>query len=164
MRYYTYDNNNAYTGFEDLIVEPSSNFTTIEPASDEHTKWNSTLQVWEISNEVDATFEELQQIKITQARQYFDEIVQNSVSNAASFELDTWETQRQEWMRYQDDNTVTTPYCNTLAAVRGITKEALMQKIGDKVVSFAYIQGQLHGLEDIISACTTEEQLDAIVW
>ncbi len=161
MRRYTYDNEMFYTGFvdsEDIV--PSS--TNIAPDGDSFILWDGN--VWVEHPAQTLTFEENRQNKIIEARMYFDEIVQNSASNSAKFEKDSWETQRQEWMMYISDTEANTPYCNMLASSRGITRDILMEKIGYKVVSFANLQGQMHGLEDIINACSTQAELNQVVW
>ena len=105
-----------------------------------------------------------QQGKLQEVRAYFNGIAVQAASSAAKFEKDSWETQRQEWLRYRDNVDALTPYCDTLAASRGITKEELMTKIEAKVLGFAALQGQLHAIEDAINATTTQEELEAIVW
>ena len=151
MRCYTFDNNNIYTGFVDSQDEVL-NSTLVEPESNLHTEWNGS--VWIIEIQAPETFEDNRTAKILSARDYFD----------AHFEKETWETQRHEWVEYEKDNLVSTPYCDMLASTRGIPKEYLMQRIGENVVSYANIQGQLHALEDMINGVTTQEQLDQIVW
>ncbi len=161
MRYYTYDNHNFYTGFKESTTNIEDG-TTIQPISDEYTFWNGSD--WELPSSVIQTFEQKQHSRIQDARMYFDEIVLGFESDAAAFEVQTWETQRQEWLMYSANVDALTPYCDALASARGIEKSDLMTKISYKVVGFAQLQGQLHGLEDMINACTTEDQLNQIVW
>ena len=160
MKYYTYNDENIYTGFSD---DESANSTTVEPTSYDHILWD--IDKWIIPDDIPPTFEELQKQKIEDIRQYFDEMVQNvSHANGADFEQDTWETQRNEWMLYSASPSANTPYIDTLSATRGVTKDYLLGRIGYNVLGYAQIQGNLHKYEDMINACTTEEELDQIVW
>lgn len=163
MRQYTFDSDNHYTGFldSDTFIE---NSTAVAPETDEHKLWNIDTSVWEIVPPVEITLDIAKIDKIDEARDYFNEMIMSFESNAAEFELATWETQRSEWVRYVADNTATTPYCDTLANTRGINRDDLMAKIGAKVVGVATVQGNLHKLEDVINACTTIDDVYAISW
>lgn len=153
MRQFTYDNNYHYTGFQDTdTFVPNS--TAVSPETDEHKLWNPTTLLWEVIPPVTIVLEAAKQEKISEAREYFNEIISSFEQDAAEFEIATWETQRSEWVRYIADTTALTPYCDTLATARGVDKTLLMEKIGYKVVGIAQVQGSLHKIEDIINSVT----------
>lgn len=161
MSFYLYNEDFQYIGLTSNVPD-GENYTIVEPDSPEHIIWNG--ESWEEQPTVELTFEQKQRLKIEDARLYFDEIVNSYISDAAPFEFDSWETQRQEYEKYVADDTAPTPYCDMLAYERGLTKEIIMEKVGYKVAAFASIQGKLHHIEDLIKSCTTEEELDLIVW
>lgn len=163
MRQYRYDSNYKYIGFIDS-EEYVLNSTPIEPASRDHTIFDPVNNVWTIPPAITLTLDDIKANKINEARQYFNEIIVNLESNSAEFEVATWETQRSEWLAYISDVNANTPYCDTLATARGITKDVLMCKIGAKITGIAQIQGTLHKTEDSINACTTESEVNAITW
>jgi hypothetical protein len=99
MRQYTFDANNRYTGFldSDIFVE---NSTAIAPATSDHKLWNAAGSVWEVIPPVPVSLESVKLDRIHEARDYHNEIIVSFESDAAEFELATWETQRSEWVRY----------------------------------------------------------------
>ncbi len=161
MRQYTYSLDNIYTGFVDS-AEVVENSTPIPPETDLHIVWNGVL--WEVETAVIYTLDELKTIKKDDARKHFDEIVRGLEDDVADFEVQTWETQRHEWLAYIQDANAITPYCDMLCLTRQVSKEHLMERIGYNVVGFAQIQGSLHRIEDIVNSCTTESELDLVVW
>lgn len=163
MRQYTFDINNKYTGFidSDTFIQSS---TAVAPETPEHKLWNATTNVWDLLPPVTVTLEIAKANKINEARDYYNEIIVGFQSDSAEFEIETWETQRSEWVRFIGDPLSLTPYCDMLATTRGITRELVMEKIGIKVTSIAQVQGTLHKIEDQISACTTIEAVDLIGW
>lgn len=110
------------------------------------------------------TLDELKQDKINEATKFYDNMINSTLIDVADFERTTWEPQRAEWIRYQDDVLANTPYCDALSASRGITKELLMTKIGNNLLNGATVQGLLRSKIDLIKAALTEEDLRAITF
>lgn len=161
VRYYTYDTNYRYTGFVDSDITVSS-ATLVAPASTDHQIWNVDTQVWDLPTGSGLTLDELKGISIKLIQDYYDDLVDQIHGTEARFEVESYRTQELEWRAYLADNSASTPYCDQLAASRGITKSELMTKIGNKIISFATLQGQLHNYEDAVKACTTTAELEAL--
>lgn len=149
MRYYKYNLEYYYTGFEDSETELLSS-TTIAPENQDDIVWNPTLQVWEHEVHQAQTLEEIKIEEIKNCHAFFDDLIDNVFNSLASFEPETFATQEEEWRAYQLDINAQTPYVDILCNRRNIDKAALMSKIGIKVMSFADAQGNMHALEDAI--------------
>lgn len=102
--------------------------------------------------------------KIAQVRQHFDGIVSGLKADGASYEVDTWATQKEEYMLWIANNAAMTPYVDALAVARQVDKTALMGKIGAKVVGLASLQGSQHFLEKLIETATTAEEVAAVTF
>lgn len=106
----------------------------------------------------DQSLEEMQQFAIKSVRDFFEGQVSIFKSDAAPYEVATWETQRIEYSEWVRDSNAPIPYCRALAAGRGISLELLMEKIYIKIMRLAAAQGQQHALETaILNAASTEE-------
>lgn len=110
------------------------------------------------------TLAEAKSAKIAAIRIHFNGIVSAVKADAAPYEIDTWETQRAEYMAWQANNATPTPYVSSLAAARGIGVPELMAKIAPKVAGFAGIQGTQHKLEKLVEAAATIADVDAVIW
>jgi tRNA(Ile2) C34 agmatinyltransferase TiaS len=102
--------------------------------------------------------------KIHAIRSHFESIIAGVKSDAAPYEIDTWDTQRAEYMAWESNNATPTPYVSGLAAARGMTVAALMAKIASKVTAFAMVQGSQHALETLVEAATTIAEVEAITF
>jgi hypothetical protein len=100
--------------------------------------------------------------KLKEVRQKYDGIMQGIKASVASYEVLTWDTQRNELTAFLANPANPTPYVDSLAAARGETRDVLFTKIKAKVDGMAYLQGQQHALEKQVEAATTLEQLQAL--
>lgn len=151
MRYYKYNLEYYYTGFEDSDT-PILSSTTIEPNAPEDIVWNPELQAWEHEVHLAQTLEEMQLEELNNCHAFFDDMIDNVFSSLASFEPQTFATQEEEWRLWNVDPLAPTPYVDRLCTLRSLDKPTLMAKIGVKVVSFADAQGNMHALEDAINS------------
>ncbi len=110
------------------------------------------------------TLPEVKATKITAIRAHFEAIIASVKSDAAPYEIDTWDTQRAEYMAWESNNATPTPYVSGLAAARGMTVAALMAKIAAKVTAFAMVQGSQHALETLVEAAMTIAEVEAITF
>lgn len=161
-KYYLWNDQRYFTGSRDFPdgIKPV-NGTTTPPNNEPNQKWMGNA--WQNVPQRQKTLDEVKAEKVAEATKFYDKVVNDSISDVAQFEKDSWEPQRAEWLRYQDDALANTPYCDALAAARGITKADLMTKIGLKVAGFATVQGQLHAKLDLIKDALTIEEVRAIV-
>ena len=121
------------------------------------------LQSIKTTTSVDVTtIEAVKKDKISKIRQHFDGIINRIKSDAASYEVATWDTQRIEYAAWVSDKTSATPYVDALAQGRGIERDVLMDKIGAKVAGMAALQGMQHALEERAEKATTLEEVDNI--
>lgn len=105
------------------------------------------------------TLDEMKQLAIRAVRDFFEGQVSIFKSDAAPYEVATWETQRIEYSEWVRDPNASIPYCRALAAGRGISLELLMDKIYIKITRLAAAQGQQHALETAILNAASPEEL-----
>ena len=101
--------------------------------------------------------------KIRAIRGKYDGIMQGIKATVAAYEVQTWDTQRNELTAYLANPTNPTPYVDSLAAARGETRDVLFGKIKVKVDAMAALQGQQHALEKQVEVATTLEEVNAVV-
>lgn len=102
--------------------------------------------------------------KLRAIRTHFDAIMQGIKATVAAYEIQTWDTQREELVRFLTDPSLPTPYVDSLAAARGETRDTLFPKIQAKVQQLAAIQGAQQALEKRAEAVTSIEELESITW
>lgn len=105
---------------------------------------------------------ELKAAKLREVRTHFEAVMTWVKSQAAPYEVSTWDTQRIEYTDWMIDNTTPTPYVSGLAEGREIPLADLMAKIGVKIAAMARIQGAQHKLETAVESASTLEELEAI--
>ena len=103
------------------------------------------------------------QLKLLDIRQNYQAKIDAITAKYAPYEVESFADQRAEWRAWHIDSTTPTPIVDALATARGIDREVLLSKIGDNVLAITTIQGEQNALEDRINACTTLEELEAIV-
>lgn len=111
-----------------------------------------------------AALERMKLDKIKSIRAHFDAVMDAVRSEVARYEIETWDTQRDELSRYLADPSAPTPYVDSLAAARGETRDTLFPKIQGKVQQLAAIQGAQQALEKQAEAAKTIEELESITW
>ena len=99
---------------------------------------------------------------IERVREHANGMIYRFRKAGAAYEEETWEIQRQEYLSYLKDQTNPTPYCDALAAARGLSREALMGLVGAKLAGLATIQGVQHRIESQIEAAETVAAVQAI--
>ena len=121
------------------------------------------LQAVKLATTVDVTtIGAVKKDKIAKIRHHFDNVINGIKSDAATYEVATWDTQRIEYAAWVSDKAASTPYVDALAQGRGIERDVLMGKIGAKVAGMATLQGMQHALEERVEKATTVEEVDAI--
>lgn len=102
--------------------------------------------------------------KIRAIRTHFDGVIQGIKATVANYEVQTWDTQRNELTMYLANSTNPTPYVDGLASARGETREVLFTKIKAKVDAMAALQGTQHALEKQVEVATTLAEVEAVKW
>lgn len=95
-------------------------------------------------------------------RNKYTDIMSAIRSNYTVYELESFQDQRLEWKAWLSDNTALTPIVDALALSRGIPREMLLQKIGEKVTYLITIQGEQNSAEDSVASCNSLEDLAAL--
>jgi len=95
-------------------------------------------------------------------RKAYQEKVDAFSSLYASYEIESFKDQREEWKLYLANYEANTPVVNAMASARGVTREVLFSKIGENVIALASMQGEQNALEDSIKNATTIAELKAV--
>ncbi len=82
-------------------------------------------------------------------------------------EVDTFDSQKEEALAYQADNTAETPLLSGLATLRGLTVDELAVRVlghaADYKVAIAQVMGKKHVFEDQLAGAVTLEDLELII-
>ena len=106
--------------------------------------------------------EQVRQEKLTEIRQKFQNLIDSIKSQYAPYEIESFADQRAEWRAWVADNTAKTPVVDVLAQARGIDREELLQRIGEKVTQIVQLQGTQNKLEDQVKSANKIEDIEAI--
>ena len=79
------------------------------------------------------------------------------------YELQTFDIQQTEWVTWSQDNTKLTPNCDRIALGRGMDRVELLTRVGLKVSIVFDVLGAQQGQVDLIEACTTMTELNALL-
>jgi len=109
------------------------------------------------------SFNELKEKLIQNINKAYDGKVKEIASKYPDTERDTWPIQQSEWAEWvKDPDNSKTPFVNTLAQARGITREEMFNRIGENVTLFAKLLGLKQQFLDKAQRAQTEEELKNI--
>lgn len=109
------------------------------------------------------TFEDKQNNLIKKVNEAYSNKIKEIASKYPNTERDTWPIQQSEWTAWvQDPTNAKTPFVDTVAQARGITREEMLNKIGENVKTFAYLLGLKQQYLDKVNKATTEDELKLI--
>lgn len=156
---------NSIQGMIEGALEELPNITYIDPPEGfDITQINDyTLVDGVLTIDPTAALARAKLVKIRAIRGKYDSIMQGIKATVAAYEVQTWDTQRNELTLYLTNPANQTPYVDSLAAARGETRDVLFVKIKVKVDAMAALQGQQHALEKQVEAATTLEEVNAVV-
>lgn len=156
---------NSIQGMIEGALEELPNITYIDPPEGfDITQINDyTLVDGVLTIDPVAALQRAKLQKIRAIRTHFDGIMQGIKATVAAYEVQTWDTQRNELTLYLTNPANPTPYVDSLAAARGETRDVLFVKIKVKVDAMSSLQGQQHALEKQVEAATTLEEVNAVV-
>ena len=106
--------------------------------------------------------EQVRQEKLSEIRQKFPTLIDSIKSKYAPYEIESFADQRAEWRAWVADNTAKTPIVDALAQARGIDREALLQRIGEKVTQIVQLQGTQNRIEDSVKMLNDVEDIEAV--
>lgn len=109
------------------------------------------------------TFDELKQQLIDKINNSYSTKVKEIASKYPDTERDTWSIQQSEWTEWiKNPSSTKTPFVDTLAQARGISREEMLKRIGENVKLFAYLLGLKQQFLDKAKKAKTEDELKNI--
>lgn len=106
------------------------------------------------------SLDQLKAAKLAEINQAAQAEVQVHLQGYPDFEIQTWYIQQGEAVAFSNDPTAPTPFCDTAALARGISKEDFIAKVLVKVEQFkqlsAIVAGYRQSLEDKLNAIKTD--------
>ena len=98
-----------------------------------------------------------------QVNEAYSNKIKEIASKYPNTERDTWPIQQSEWVAWvQDPTNAKTPFVDTIAQARGVTREEMLNKIGENVKTFAYLLGLKQQYLDKVNKAATENELKLI--
>lgn len=109
------------------------------------------------------TFDELKEHKIKELHDKYQAEYDNYLAKYPKREVDTFGVKQAEATAYTLDNTSPTPVIDSIVAGTGEDRVAYIESVMQKVTYLAMQEGEMVSVRDAIKACTTQEELDAIL-
>ena len=145
----------------------SEGLTLIPPPTARHT-WQHGA--WTLTPEAQAEIlEEARAERLTQAARAAQAFIDTAagLAEVPEFEIQTWSIQAAEAAAWEADRTAATPVLDTIAAARGIGREALIKKAAKKAKAYTLltahpagerqrIEAQIHAARDTAALATVE--------
>lgn len=124
---------------------------------------DKTVAIETINKLTQQVINEVKQQLIEKINNAYSAKIKEIASKYPNTERDTWNIQQSEWTSWvQDSQNSKTPFVDTLAKARGITREEMLEKIGENVKLFAYLLGLKQQFLDKTNNATTENELESI--
>jgi hypothetical protein len=89
---------------------------------------------------------------IKRVHTFFQKAIEADSSKYSKYEIDTFAAQQEEWRGWKIDSNNPTPMIDKIALARGISKETLLGKIEDNIMSIFNTLGVQQSIEDQILA------------
>jgi len=109
------------------------------------------------------TFEEAQQLAIDELHDEYQKHYDDYLSQYPAREIATFATKQNEAMAWNLDNTTPTPTIDAMVQNDPIKRTELLYAVIAKVNYLATQEGEMVAKRDAIKACTTTEELEAII-
>ena len=151
----------------DAIVRLSDNaFIPQTPGNRDYEKYRLWLQAGNSPIIPVPDFETVKFEKCEAIKEACDAALDKVYEQYPHHEAATWFKQEQEALAYTADNNANTPFLNSMAEARGVTKEEVVNRILTKAQAFSDYAGKIIGhkqaVEDQIERCTTIDELNTI--
>ena len=108
------------------------------------------------------TFEEAKQLAIDELHDEYQKHYDDYLSQYPAREIATFTTKQNEAMAWNLDNTTPTPTIDAMVQDDSTKRAELLYAVLAKVNFLAVQEGQMVAKRDVIKACTTMEELEAI--
>ena len=113
------------------------------------------------------TLEQTKAAKLSEINKAADAAIATLTATYPDREISTFDKQESEARAYAADATASTPLLSALSEARGIPLPDLVRRVFAKAATFAVASGSIIGqrqaLEDRLDACTTVEEIQAII-
>jgi len=109
------------------------------------------------------TLDEQKQTKIKQLQDKYQSEYDAYLAQYPKREVDSFPVKQAEAIAYNLDNTAPTPVIDAIISKNGAAKDDYVASILIKVTALAAQEGEMVAIRDSIKACTTQDELDAIV-
>ena len=109
------------------------------------------------------TLDEQKQAKIKQLQDKYQSEYDAYLAQYPKREVDSFPVKQAEAIAYNLDNTAPTPVIDAIVSKNGAAKDDYVASILTKVTALAAQEGEMVAIRDSIKACTTQDELDAIV-
>ena len=109
------------------------------------------------------TLDEQKQAKIKQLQDKYQSEYDAYLAQYPKREVDSFPVKQSEAIAYNLDNTAPTPVIDAIISKNGAAKSDYVASILTKVTALAAQEGEMVAIRDSIKACTTQDELDAIV-
>jgi len=103
------------------------------------------------------------QAKIKQLQDKYQQMYNDYLAQYPKREVDSFPVKQAEAIAYNLDNTAPTPVIDAIISKNGAAKDDYVASILIKVTALAAQEGEMVAIRDSIKACTTQDELDAIV-
>lgn len=114
------------------------------------------------------SLEDIRKNQIKEINRVYEEKASMVKIDVPESEVNTWYIQEAEAMEWCKDDSVETPFVDSLAEARKIDREDLLKRIENKVTNFKLYMGALTGsrqyYEDQINEASTIEEIEAVIW
>jgi len=107
--------------------------------------------------------DEQKQTKIKQLQDKYQKEYDAYLAQYPKREVDSFPVKQAEAIAYNLDNTAPTPIIDAIVSKNGAAKSDYVASILTKVTALAAQEGEMVAIRDSIKACTTQDELDAIV-
>lgn len=129
--------------------------------------WVQTWELVQVDNDEAATrLERIRERLLVANNQRFEAASVALLEGYPPSEVNTWNIQRQEALAWEVDNTVSTPWLDSVASARGIGREDLLSRTLQKVKLFsiasAALVGRRQSIEDRLLSAKKPEDLHAV--
>lgn len=160
----TFNENSRWSTAQNKIVD-------LPPKPSFHAVWDEAQDAWvdpRSQEQKAADLELIQAQKLWEINKSFETACKALTETYPETEKITWTMQQAEVFAWHANPQAETPFLSVVAETRGIDLNDLLEKTYQKVLQFQQYSAQLIGkrqrYEDAIYACTTEQEVQQIMW
>lgn len=157
--------------FNECSMFDGTNIVNLPPKPAVYMVWNQAAEAWEDPRTEESKNDYLEALKAEQlwkVNKAFEVACKALTETYPETEKITWNIQQNEAFAWHANPQAETPFLSVVAETRGIDLIDLLEKTYQKILQFQQYSAQLIGkrqkYEDAIYACTTEQEVQQIMW